>query len=125
MTPDKIRWAMSSGYNLACATCIHLHTALVSEKTGCGKVKCGGPIYNKTFPEYSGILTKHEFLRLCLVCSSQDLTHFVVVKGKKAFGLCKDHYKALDDAIDTMTLKDSTAKGSGVSKPLIIGAFDV
>ena len=123
MTPEQINWALESGFNIVCSTCSHLHESLSKNQGHCGKVNCGGPVYNRDFPDYNGAIPRDDFKKACLVCANQNISHFIIINGKKTFALCKDHVNMMDEAIDRHTLNNVSAKGAVVSKPLIVPAY--
>lgn len=101
--------ALSGGYPITCATCEHLKEAFDSNAADCGKtLTCGGPIFNRSYPDYVGPLKSKDYDKFCLKCGSADVQYFVY-GGIRQFGLCFDH-RGIFDKVD----------GPGVQKPLVM-----
>lgn len=100
--------ALKGGYPITCATCEHLKKAFDGSADDCGKLlTCGGPIFNRHYPDYVGPLTPAQYDKLCLKCGSA-VVDFHVYGGVHRFGLCALHQKIFDN-ID----------GPGTTKPFV------
>jgi hypothetical protein len=92
--------AIKGGFPVTCATCDHLRKAFDTDADDCGKtITCGGPIFNRCYPDYAGPLKPETYDKICLKCGS-DHVDFYVFGGIKRFGLCTSH-KGIFDKINT------------------------
>lgn len=101
--------ALKGGFPITCATCEHLKTAFDTDADDCGKMlTCGGPIFNRSYPDYVGPLRAEDYDKFCLKCGSTDVQYFCF-GGVRRFGLCHAH-KGIFDKVD----------GPGVQRPLVM-----
>lgn len=62
---------MRLGFAFVCACCTKLPSGIAAGKNGCdlaGTTNCGGPLLGKSFPMYSGPLTRQTRASLCFRC---------------------------------------------------------
>jgi len=91
--------ALKGGYPITCATCEHLKAAFDSDAADCGQMlTCGGPIFNRAYPNYVGPLQTAHYDKICLKCGSADVDYHVY-GGVRRFGLCFAH-KSIFDKVD-------------------------
>jgi hypothetical protein len=101
--------ALKGGFPITCATCEHLKEAFDTNAEDCGKtLTCGGPIFNRSYPDYVGPLQPDHYEKICLKCGSPDV-YFFVFGGVRRFGLCAAH-KGIFDKV----------KGPGTQQPLVM-----
>ncbi|MGE3483235.1 MAG: hypothetical protein AB7L09_00500 [Nitrospira sp.] len=101
--------ALKGGYPITCATCEHLKAAFDADAPNCGKMlTCGGPIFNRSYPDYIGPLQPDHYEKICLKCGSSDVYYFVY-GGVRRFGLCATH-RTIFDKVD----------GPGVHQPFVM-----
>lgn len=103
------RVALAHGFPITCATCEHLKDAWDKNEDDCGRtITCGGPIFNRSYPDYFGPLALDEYDKLCLKCGSANI-EYRVFGGIRQFGLCATHKSIFDKVA-----------GPGVQQPLIL-----
>jgi hypothetical protein len=71
-------------------------------------ITCGGPIFNRSYPDYFGPIKPEHYDKLCLKCGSPDVDYYVH-GGVRRFGLCAKH-KSIFDKVE----------GPGVQQPIVV-----
>jgi len=106
---ETARLALAHGFPITCATCEHLKNAWERSDDDCGRnLTCGGPIFNRAYPNYLGPIKAEHYDKLCLRCGSSDVD-YLVYGGIRQFGLCATHKSIFDKVA-----------GPGVQQPLIL-----
>lgn len=89
--------ALRLGFPITCATCEHLKTAFENSSENCGKtLTCGGPIFQRSFPDYAGPLKTDDYEKVCLKCGSTNVA-FYALGSIRRFGLCYKHRLIFDN----------------------------
>lgn len=105
---ETARIALAHGFPITCATCEHLKNAWERNNDDCGRtLTCGGPIFNRSYPNYLGPVKAEDYDKICLRCGSAQVA-YRVYGGVRPFGLCEAH-KGIFDKVD----------GPGTQRPLI------
>jgi len=96
---ETARLALAHGFPITCATCEHLKNAWDESADSCGRMlTCGGPIFNRSYPDYFGPIKPEHYDKLCLRCGHPNVDYYVY-GGIRTFGLCEAH-KGIFDKID-------------------------
>ena len=77
---------MAGGLPITCSTC----PAYYAGNGRCGKKSCGGPVFGRDFPDYSGPIPRRSFAERCLVCGEGAIKALLMVNTTR-FGLCARH----------------------------------
>jgi len=105
---ETARLALAHGFPITCATCDHLKAAWDENADDCGHMlTCGGPIFNRSYPNYFGPVKAEDYGKLCLRCGSRDVVYHAY-GGVRMFGLCEAH-KGIFDKVD----------GPGTQRPVV------
>ena len=86
---ESKRW-MEMGYAFPCAFCTRMVIPEGSNVPRCFMQACGGPFVGKSFPLYTGPLTRATIATHCFRCGER--AHEAIVTEDKGYvGVCKKH----------------------------------
>lgn len=83
---------MGMGFAFPCSFCtrMKLRSGREGLVPGCEMETCGGPFVGKSFPDYSGPLTRDMIAKTCFRCGD-PATEAIVTKDKGYVGVCEKH----------------------------------
>jgi len=84
------KWLMSLGYAFPCSFCMEMSLPRGKQAPRCKMETCGGPFVGRSFPNYSGPLTKTTIATHCFRCGD-PAQEAIVTKDGGYVGVCKKH----------------------------------
>lgn len=84
------KWLMSLGFAFPCSFCMNMLLPRGKQVPRCEMKTCGGPFVGRSFPDYSGPLTRTTLATHCFRCG-ESAKEAIVTKDSGYIGVCDKH----------------------------------
>ena len=96
------KWLMSLGYAFPCSFCTRMFLPPGKQAPRCTMETCGGPFSGRSFPSYSGPLTRTTLATRCFRCGD-EASEAIVAKDGGYVGVCEKHLNStIETSSDTL-----------------------